>query len=150
MTLSVTIRPVTADDRDDWQKLWEAYLDFYETSLPPSRTDRLWMRIRDPDHPFQALVADIDGAVAGIVHYFPHLNTWEDGQVCYLQDLYVDRARRGHGIGEKLIGAVRQRAREEGWASVYWQTAEDNTMARGLYDKLTGGVSGFVVYELDV
>lgn len=150
MADSVTIRSVGGDDREGWQRLWEAYLDFYETSLPSSRTDLLWSRIIDPDQAIEALLAECDGAIAGLVHYLPHPNTWEEHPVCYLQDLFVDRSARGRGIGEQLIRAVQHRARDQGWASVYWQTAEDNTAARGLYDKLTGGVSGFVVYDLDL
>lgn len=150
MADSLTIRPVDADDRGEWQRLWEAYLEFYETSVSDARTDLLWSRILDAHHPIEALVAEVDGEVAGLVHYLPHPNTWEESPVCYLQDLYVDRAVRGVGVGEQLIRAVQRRARDEGWASVYWQTEEDNTAARGLYDKLTGGVSGFVIYDLDV
>lgn len=150
MTASSTIRAVTAGDRGDWQRLWEAYLDFYETSLPTSRTELLWSRILDSDDPIEALLAEVDGDVIGLVHFLPHPNTWEESPVCYLQDLYVDDARRGRGVGEQLIRAVRRRALEKGWASVYWQTAEDNATARRLYDKLTGGASGFVVYDLDV
>lgn len=146
---SFSIRRLTTSDREDWQRLWEAYLDFYEASLPDEHTELLWSRLIDPEGPVEGLLAELEGSVVGIVHFFPHSSTWEQQPVCYLQDLYVDRSRRGQGVGERLIHAVRGRAQEEGWASVYWQTAEDNSTARGLYDKLTGGVSGFVVYELD-
>jgi len=146
---SISVRPVVPEDRAEWQRLWVAYLTFYETSLPSALTDLLWSRILDPAEPVEARVAVVEGGIVGIVHYFPHPDTWEENAVCYLQDLFVDPSTRGKGVGEALIRAVQRRARQEGWANVYWQTAEDNPRARRLYDKLTGGPSGFVVYQLE-
>ena len=40
------------------------------------------------------------------------------------------------------------RARERGWAEVYWMTQDHNAVARGLYDKLAGGSDGFVTYTI--
>ena len=90
------------------------------------------------------------GRLVGIVHYLPHADTWDERPICYLSDLYVDPSIRGEGIGTLLIRAVEQRSRDQGWSSVYWQTAEDNEQARALYDKITGGFRGFIVYELDL
>jgi GNAT superfamily N-acetyltransferase len=145
----MTIRPPSASDRDGWQRLWDAYLRFYRQQPESSWTKRLWLQILDPDDPIEALVAESSKQLIGITHYFPHPNTWTEKPVCYLQDLYVDSGERGKGVGESLIRAVQQRALEMGWSSVYWQTADDNTTARRLYDQLTGGSTGFVVYELD-
>jgi ribosomal protein S18 acetylase RimI-like enzyme len=144
----VIIRPASATDRRGWQRLWEAYLHFYRRQPDRDWTERLWLEILDPDDPIEALVAESSDQLVGLVHYFPHPNTWEASPVCYLQDLYVDATERGKGLGSLLIRAVQHRSREAGWSSVYWQTAEDNTTARRLYDQLTGGSTGFVVYEL--
>jgi len=68
--------------------------------------------------------------------------------VCYLQDLFVSKRLRGRGIGESLIHAVVEYSKTRGWGQVYWQTKQDNTTARGLYDKLTGGTDGFIIYHI--
>jgi hypothetical protein len=39
---------------------------------------------------------------------------------------------------------------QRGWSEVYWHTQQHNTVARGLYDKLTGGTDGFVNYTIAV
>ena len=39
-------------------------------------------------------------------------------------------------------------AREQNWAEVYWHTQQHNQVARGLYDKITGGTDGFVNYAI--
>jgi hypothetical protein len=49
-----------------------------------------------------------------------------------------------------LIDAVIDAARQQGWAEVYWHTQSLNTIARGLYDKITGGTDGFINYTIDV
>lgn len=146
------IRPVTEADRAQWHPLWQGYLTFYRSSLPPETTDLLWQRILDPANEIECRVAEQDetGTLFGLVHFFPHVNTWQVSPVCYLNDLFVSPESRGGGIGEALIEAVVDAAREQGWAEVYWITQEHNAVARGLYDKLTGGSDGFVTYLIDV
>jgi hypothetical protein len=119
------IRPATAADRAQWDPLWQGYLGFYETTLAPEVTDLLWQRILDPAHEIECrLAAAADASLAGLVHYFPHAHTWYANPVCYLK--------------------------QRGWSEVYWHTQQHNTVARGLYDKLTGGTDGFVNYTIEV
>ena len=149
--MAVNIRIPTADDFLQWKALWEAYLVFYQTKLPPENTQVLWQRLADPQHRFQCLVAtdaQNQERLAGLVHYFPHEDTWEMHPVCYLQDLYVLPELRRTGYGRALIEAVVKEARHRGWASVYWETKHDNVTARKLYDAITGGTEGFVTYRV--
>ena len=44
------VRPPQSDDEDVWRRLWTAYLDFYQTEIPPEATQRTWERILDPRH----------------------------------------------------------------------------------------------------
>ena len=139
------------DDFSEWKALWQSYLVFYRTKLPPENTRVLWQRIVDPQHKFQCLVAvesEDRGQLIGLVHFFPHEDTWEVPPVCYLQDLFVRPEFRGTGYGRALIEAVVEEAKNRGWASVYWQTKHDNVTARKLYDALTGGTEGFVTYRM--
>lgn len=147
---SYEIRPVTAEDHVDWLTLWQRYLVFYESSLPDTTTALLWQRLLDPQHPFRCLVAADRNTqrLSGMVQFFPHPDTWEPNPICYLQDLYVGEDVRGNGLGAALIEAVADETARWGWSFVYWQTMHDNTRARGLYDKLTGGTNGFVTYRL--
>jgi len=150
-----TIRPPTAEDFSEWQTLWQAYLVFYQTKLPTETTTILWQRILDPQHRFQCLLAvespdqsQAPGRIAGLVHFFPHEDTWEVHPVCYLQDLFVSPDLRRTGYGRALIEAVVVEAKNRGWTSVYWLTKHDNVTARKLYDALTGGTEGFVTYRM--
>ena len=146
-----TIRSAVNKDRAQWSPLWQGYLGFYESSLPDEVTDLLWQRIVDPVHEIQCrlAVAD-DGSVVGLVHFFPHVHTWYANPVCYLNDLFVLPEIRGGGVGKMLVETVVEEARHRGWSEVYWHTQHYNAVARGLYDKITGGTDGFINYTVAV
>jgi GNAT superfamily N-acetyltransferase len=146
-----SIRHPRDTDRKQWDELWQGYLAFYKSSLADAVTDELWRRIHDPAHEIQCRVAVDDGdTLIGLVHFFAHAHTWYEARVCYLNDLFVNPAIRGGGIGQRLIEAVVDEGRQQGWAEIYWHTQVENQVARGLYDKITGGTDGFVNYTIDL
>ena len=147
---SINIRPVTQQQRAPWEQLWQGYIKFYAAVMTEEQTATLWQRIHDPGHEIQCRVAeDVETRkLIGLVHFFPHVTTWNLKPICYLNDLYVSPAVRGSGTGEALIKQVVDEARRRGWEEVYWLTQSHNAAARGLYDKLTGGSEGFVNYSI--
>ena len=148
----ITIRPIQAADRTAWEPLWAGYNAFYDrvgaTALAPEITQTLWERLFDPAEPVFALVAEHDGALAGLVHYLFHRSTSRIEPVCYLQDLFTSPALRGRGVGRALIEGVYARAGDAGAKRVYWQTRDTNTAGRLLYDKVARHL-GFIVYSHD-
>lgn len=146
-TGALTLRPIAAVDRDDWQRLWRGYLDFYETRLPAEVYDTTFARLTGTDpREFRGLIAHLGGQAVGLVHYLFHRTCWAVADTCYLQDLYADPAVRGQGIGRALIEAVYGAADAHGAASVYWLTQAGNTTARRLYDRIAT-LTPFVAYE---
>ena len=148
----ITIRPIQPADRAAWEPLWAGYNAFYDragaTALAPEITQTLWERLFDPAEPVFALVAEHDGALAGLVHYLFHRSTSRIEPVCYLQDLFTSPALRGRGVGRALIEGVYARAGDAGAKRVYWQTRESNAAGRLLYDKVARHL-GFIVYSHD-
>lgn len=144
--MSLTIRPVTADDRAAWQMLWTGYLDFYETTLPDDQFDRQFARLTSGTPSIHGLVAELDGKLVGLVHYLYHPHGWKAQDVCYLQDLYALPEIRGTGVGRALIEAVYAAADRNGTPDVYWLTQTHNTNARQLYDRI-GNATPFMVYR---
>ena len=151
--MSVTVRPVTRADYDQWLPLWEGYNAFYKrvgpTAVPLDATNLTWQRFFDGYEPMHALVAESDGKLTGLVHYLFHRNTTMIGPVCYLQDLFTDGSQRGKGVGKALIEAVYAQAKLAGSPRVYWHTHETNKTAMRLYDYVANH-SGFVVYRKDM
>jgi GNAT superfamily N-acetyltransferase len=141
------VTPLEPADHARWTELWHGYLTFYETALPAEVYAATWERILAPDGAIRALgVRTPDGTLVGIAHYLVHAHSWSTGEVCYLQDLFVDEAYRGRGGATALIAGVAEAARERGCFRLYWTTKEDNLKARRLYD-LVARFSGFIRYD---
>ena len=153
MPSSLTVRPVTRADYDQWLPLWDGYNTFYgrsrPTALAPEITQMTWQRFFDGYEPMHALVAESNGKLVGLVHYLFHRNTIMLGPVCYLQDLFTDTSQRGKGVGKALIEAVYDKAKAAGSPRVYWHTHETNHTAMKLYNYVAKH-SGFVVYRKDL
>ncbi|CAN0584265.1 unnamed protein product [Laminaria digitata] len=150
MSADVTIRPVVAEDEAEWRRLWTAYLEFYESSVPEEIYQVSFQRMlagnEGAANEFRGLLALVDGKPAGLVHYVFHRHMWRIEGTCYLQDLYVDPDIRGTGLGRALIEAVYQKADDAGCPSVYWMTQEFNHQARKLYDRIAT-LTPFVKYS---
>ena len=146
-TDELVIRPLTAGDREPWRELWAGYLAFYGTSLGSKVYDHTFARLTDPDDPaMQALVAEVEGEMAGLVHFILHDHCWKPEGVIYLQDLFVKKTQRQRGIGRFLIDAVYKAGDEMGRPTVYWLTQDFNVEARALYDQI-GVHTPFVKYQ---
>lgn len=143
----LTIRPLTAGDRADWDVLWHGYLAYYETTLPPEVFDTYFARLLSDDpQEYHGRLAIADGKPVGLVHYLFHRHGWRVENVVYLQDLYVSPRTRGLGVGRALIEAVYAEADAAGCPSVYWLTQDFNAPARKLYDSV-GVLTPFIKYQ---
>jgi ribosomal protein S18 acetylase RimI-like enzyme len=61
---------------------------------------------------------------------------WDEALECYLAELYVVPARRGHGLGRALMDAAMDLARAEGANYMDLGTSEADVAARALYESL--------------
>lgn len=144
----VSIAPLSAADRADWLPLWRGYLDFYEAELDDGTTATTFARLVDPTAGIHgALARDDDGTALGLVHWLCHPATWSVDDYCYLEDLFVAPTARGAGCGAALIAHVRAWAEQNGATKLYWLTAETNTRARALYDRVSTR-TGMIHYQI--
>lgn len=148
----ITIRPATDEDNAAWTLLWQDYCSFYNADISAAQTALTWSRILDPDHAIGCFVAvhQDSAAILGFSTFFAHPSTWNPNDDLYLEDLYVAPSARGTGIGGKLIANLRLYAKTQGYARLYWHTNSDNHRARILYDKIMGGIDGYVRYRMSV
>ena len=147
MTLS--IRPITAQDRADWDRLYQGYAAFYKVPQDDAMRDRVFSWLMDPAHGTKGFLAEVAGQVIGLTHYRPFVSPLRALTNCFLDDLFVDPAARGSGAAEALINAVKDVAKANGWATVRWITADDNYRGRGVYDKLADRTM-WITYDLKV
>ncbi|NKJ39560.1 GNAT family N-acetyltransferase [Rhizobium sp. SG570] len=144
----IIVRPLAPTDHAEWQRLWTAYLRFYEASLPDEVFETTWRRLfSEGEFEPKGFLATIETKPVGLVHYLYHRSCWSLKNNCYLQDLFADPDVRGKGVGAALIKAVQTEALKVGVTNVYWMTRETNATARRLYDRVARR-TGFIEYDL--
>jgi GNAT superfamily N-acetyltransferase len=141
------IRSLQAEDEAEWRRLWTLYLDYYETTVSEEVYTTTFSRLLSAEaNEFAGLIALLDGKPIGLTHYLFHRHCWKVENVCYLQDLVVDKEQRGTGVGRALIEEVYTKADEASCPSVYWMTQEFNEVGRRLYDSV-GHLTPFIKYS---
>ncbi len=152
--MAVSIRPVTAADRAEWDRLYAGYADFYAVTQTAAMRDRVWSWLTDreptPGYGVEGLVASAPGGqLAGLAHYRPFARPLAAATGGFLDDLFVDPAFRGQNIGQHLIEAVAEVGRQRGWTIIRWITARDNRRAQRIYDRIAERTD-WVTYDIDL
>ena len=109
--------------------------------------DKVWSWIHDPAHEVRGFVAEDQGHLVGLAHFRPFARPLSASTGGFLDDLFVNPDLRGKGIARALIAAIAEEGRAQGWSSIRWLTAPDNTTARALYDQLATATP-WVTYEI--
>jgi ribosomal protein S18 acetylase RimI-like enzyme len=143
----MVIRHVEQADRDQWDRLYCGYADYYQVETDMPRRDRLFAWLLDPGHVCCGLVAETDTGLIGLAHYRSMPSPLRGAEVGFLDDLFVDPEQRGSGAAEALLRSVDDIAAERGWPVVRWITRDTNYRARGLYDRLSHR-SDWITYEM--
>ena len=81
----------------------------------------------------QAMIAEWDGVPAGFALYFFNYSTFQCRPGLYLEDLFVRPAHRSRGIGQALLAALEQRARELNCGRMEWAVLNWNQSAIDFY-----------------
>lgn len=81
---------------------------------------------------FNCLVMTIEDNIIGFATYFFSYYSWS-GKAIYLDDLYVQKAYRGEGLGSKLFDKVMEIGKEANCYKMKWQVSKWNTKAQEFY-----------------
>jgi GNAT superfamily N-acetyltransferase len=95
-------------------------------------------------------VAEADGAVVGCAVWFLNFSTWRGVHGLHLEDLYVQPAHRGSGLGRALLAALAAVCVERGYARLEWSVLDWNAPSIAFYRAL-GAVpmDGWTTFRLD-
>jgi GNAT superfamily N-acetyltransferase len=84
----------------------------------------------------EVLLAYVNGTPAGFAVYFHTFSTVLGRRGMWLEDLFVDPAMRGRGVGKRLLLAVARIAHERGCGRFEWAVLDWNTAAWDFYRAL--------------
>ena len=94
--------------------------------------------------------ADGRSLVVGCALWFRNFSTWRGVHGIYLEDLYVQPAHRGGGVGRALLAALAAECAAQGLARLEWSVLDWNAPSIGFYRALGAvAMDEWTVFRLD-
>jgi GNAT superfamily N-acetyltransferase len=84
----------------------------------------------------ESVVAQIDGQVVGFALFFTNFSTFLGKPGLYLEDLYVQPAHRGAGVGRALLAHLAGLAHQRGYGRFEWSVLDWNVNAIRFYERM--------------
>ena len=131
------IRPIKIEDKNDWEKLYKGYADFYKVEMNDEILTTVWKWLFDENNEVCGLVYEENSKVIALAHYRKMPSPLRGKYIGFLDDLFVDPEHRGKKIGEKIISELKNISVKNGWGLIRWITRNDNKIAKSLYDKVS-------------
>ena len=130
----INIYPATLSHLNELAILFDAYRVFYKspTNIKAART---FLKDRIENNESAIFIAFIGDAAVGFTQIYPMFSSVSMQKLYVLNDLYVDPAHRGKGIGETLLNRVKEYTLEHNGKCLILETAKDNP-AQQLYERL--------------
>ena len=110
------------------------------THLLQVTPEKLRPQLFGPRPVVEALVAQRDGVVVAFALFFTNFSTFLSKPGLYLEDLYVQPAQRGLGIGKALLTRLAQIAVERDYGRFEWSVLDWNEHAIRFYRSLGAAV----------
>lgn len=82
------------------------------------------------------LLAEKDEKVAGLLSYSTRPDLWHATLCCFIEEIAVEEAQRGKGIGTALIRYVKEKMKKAGCAEIVLIVDKENVAAQRLYKRL--------------
>lgn len=128
------IRPARPEDVPVLLEMFTELAEYEKlTDLLQATPERLQSALFGDPAAASALIAEVDGQVAGYAIHFPTFSTFLSIQGVWLEDLYVRPAQRKGGVGRALLAAVAAVVRERGGERLEWSALDWNELALGFY-----------------
>jgi GNAT superfamily N-acetyltransferase len=95
-------------------------------------------------------VALIDGDVVGCALWFLNFSTWRGVHGIYLEDLFVQPAHRGKGLGRALLVQLARECVDRGYARLEWAVLDWNEPSIRFYRSLGAAAQDeWSIFRLD-
>ncbi len=88
----------------------------------------------------ECVVGELDGTVVAFALFFTNFSTFLAKPGLYLEDLYVQPAQRGTGLGKALLEHLGALAAERGCGRFEWSVLDWNERAIRFYERMGASV----------
>jgi len=131
------IRAARPGDAEDIVRLIRG-LAVYEKleHLVQATPDAIAAQLFGPKPAAEALVVETDAGLVAFALFFHNFSTFLAKPGLYLEDLFVEPAMRGHGIGQALLAHLAQLAVARGCGRFEWSVLDWNESAIGFYERM--------------
>jgi GNAT superfamily N-acetyltransferase len=134
MTRGFTLRAARQGDEADIARLVTALAEFEELAQEARATPTdFHTHLFGPNPRCEAMMAEIGGVSIGFALWFYNFSTFAGKPGLYVEDVFVEPAYRGLGIGRALFSAMARRALAQGCARMEWSVLDWNEKAIAFY-----------------
>lgn len=145
------IRKATIQDLNQLTNLFDQYAVFYKN---PSNYEKHYAYLKERLENNEATIfvatdEKDEKKLIGFALIYVTFSSLALNKILILNDLFVDTSARKKGIGEKLILATVEFAKELGANDIRLRTAKNNTVAQKLYHKM-GFIREDYLYSYDL
>lgn len=132
--MPIRTRRAAPADLDALVPLFDGYRRFYGQP-PQPEVCRVFLRERLERNESVVFIAERGNDPVGFVQLYPVFSSVRARRAWLLNDLYVAESMRGIGAARALLDAARDHARDSDAAYLLLETAHDNRLAQGLYER---------------
>lgn len=148
MTESVSIRFATEADVPVILKFIQDLAEYEKLSHEVEATESKLKETLFGERAPEVLIAEHQGKPVAFALFFHNYSTFLARPGIYLEDLYVDPAARGMGIGKRMLTHLANIAIERQCGRLEWSVLDWNEDAIGFYEKLGAKpMDGWTVYR---
>jgi ribosomal protein S18 acetylase RimI-like enzyme len=132
-TQSIFVRRASLTDLDLIVPLFDAYRQFYQQTPDLALAREFLSERLERDQSVILLALRLDGSAVGFTQLYPSFSSASARRIFILNDLFVDPSARRCGVGQRLLEAAAEFARNAGAIRLTLSTAHTNNAAQSLY-----------------
>ena len=148
----ITVRRAETADAPELSRLIHELAEYEKMSDKCTATPESAARMMTEENGLRGVIAEKDGKAVGMAVFSLYkLATFSGRRVLYIEDIFVEEALRGFGIGKMLFDEIVNIAKTLECIKIEWKCLAWNSSARSFYES-RGGVSDpeWLTYTLDL
>lgn len=145
------IRFAEKSDLKDLVRLCEQHAEFEKCEYSSeNKEQRLSEHLFSESPSLYCLLVEYHDEIVGYATYMKQFSTWDASYYIYMDCLFMADNSRSLGLGEKLIGRIKQEGANLQCSHIQWQTPDFNKRAMKFYERLGAKSKSKERYFLDI